>query len=228
MAGAEVRVFGSLEELSRAAADEFCRLAEAKPFRVALSGGSTPKRLYEMLAARPLDWSRVEVFWGDERVVPADDPRTNHRVAHEALLSKVKGAKVRRIAGTAREYEETLKKTFGAEPVFDLILLGMGADGHTASLFPGTGAIEVADRWVIESEAPVEPRERVTLTAPVLNRAANVMILVSGAEKAEVLAEVLEGPEDVNRLPAQLLRRAAGKVAWFVEKEAAAKLGRGA
>ena len=228
-----IRQFDNLDELSRAAAGEFIRLAREAiaargRFMVVLSGGSTPRRLYELLAEHSFaDWNKVEFFWGDERAVPPDHKDSNYRMAREAILDRlaVPEANIHRIEAervtVARDYEAVIARAFGVEPggeppAFDLVLLGMGADGHTASLFPHTEALRETLRWVVQNVSG----RRITLTPRILNQAAHVIFLVAGAEKARVLAEVLEGPSDPERLPAQLIRPAT----WFVDHAAGAKL----
>jgi len=212
-------------------------LAERGSFRVALAGGSTPRKLYALLVDAAVDWSRVEVFFGDERCVAPDHADSNFRMAREALLAHVALPRenVHRIPAeeadprrAARLYESELRAAFGCGPDdvprFDLVLLGMGADGHTASLFPGTSALEertalVAANWVEKLASA-----RVTLTWRALNAARQVLFLVAGADKAAALREVLEGPSDVQRLPAQGVRPEAGQLVWLVDRAAAARL----
>jgi 6-phosphogluconolactonase len=242
-----VRVLADPETVARAAAGEFVRLAR-KPhakggaFRVALSGGSTPRRTYEILAEAPfrdmVDWRRVHFFWGDERCVPPDHPDSNYRMALEALLSRVPAApaRIHRIEAeradadtAAREYQHEIARVFGVTedaptPAFDLILLGLGPDGHTASLFPGTAALREVERRVVANFVPKLGARRMTFTYPLLNRAAHLVFLSTGAEKSGILAEVLEGPEDLERLPAQGVKPSAGTLTWIVDAGAAAKL----
>ncbi len=243
-----IRRCADAEAVSRTAAEEFVRLAREATaargrFTVALSGGSTPRRLYQLLAEAPfreqVDWPRVEFFWGDERSVPPDHKDSNYRTAKEALLSKlaVPPGRVHRMQAersdrdsAAREYQEESARVFGVSPegeppAFDLVLLGMGPDGHTASLFPGTAALQETKRWVVANHVPQMNTDRLTMTAPILNRAAQVLFLVAGGDKAERLAEVLDGPADVERLPSQLLRGARGRVVWLVDEAAARRLG---
>ncbi len=191
--------------------------------RFALAGGSTPRRAYERLSrVEDLPWDKVEVFFGDERCVPPDDAQSNYRMAQEALLGSISPApRVRRIEGelgaqaAARRYEEALDR----RPL-DLVLLGMGEDGHTASLFPGDGAIGVADRWVASATSPKPPVARVTLTLPALTAARCVIFAVSGAAKAERLEEVFrERREARPRLPAARVR--GPQVRWLVDTAAA-------
>lgn len=206
---------------------------------MALSGGSTPRNLYALLANDralrvAVPWEKTHFFWGDERHVPPDHADSNYRMAHEAMLSKVPvpPANVHRIQGeqwdagqAAEAYERTLREYFriaaGQFPCFDLVLLGMGPDGHTASLFPGTTALReqvhlVTANWVEKFNA-----YRITLTPPVLNRAACVLFLVSGEEKAETLRAVLQGEEQPDRFPAQLIHPTGGSLVWLVDRAAA-------
>jgi 6-phosphogluconolactonase len=243
----EIRQFGDLEELSEAAAGEFCRiacqsLAERRRFTVVLTGGSTPRGLYELLTTDryrgQVAWDRVEVFWGDERAVPPDHRDSNYGMARAILLEPlaVPGAHVHRIEGERKDlgaaalaYEREIARVFrvlpgGPPPAFDLVLLGMGADGHTASLFPDTDASGETLRWVVSQYVPAIAANRVTMTPPILNAARHVLFLVAGAAKAEALALVLEGVRDPHHLPAQMIEPASGVLMWFVDRAAAAKL----
>ena len=233
--------------MSRAAAQDFVDLARAAiaergRFCVALSGGSTPRRMYELLVAGPrwaqLDWRRVEFFWGDERAVPPEHPDSNYGMAAAVLLDKLGIApeRVHRIAGelpdpaeAAARYQDELARVFatapdGPPPIFDLILLGMGPDGHTASLFPYGQALAERTRWAVGYTVARLGKPRITLTPPVLNRAAEVRLLVTGADKAGVLREALEGPREPERLPVQLVVPEAGRLVWLVDRAAAASL----
>ncbi|MEW6385980.1 MAG: 6-phosphogluconolactonase [Thermodesulfobacteriota bacterium] len=237
-----IQVYPDLESLSRAAADAFVRrVREVLEVRdrvsLALSGGHTPRRTYELLAQPEfrdeIDWKRVHVFWGDERCVPPEDPRSNARLAREALLDHVPlpAGNVHPIwcgaspeAGAA-QYAARLKDFFaGRTPRFDLMLLGLGADGHTASLFPGSEALKERSRWTAVVKVPQEEFCRVTLTFPLINQAALIAVLVAGADKAETLKEVLKGPREPQRLPARLLSPLTGELRWLVDREAAARL----
>ncbi len=207
-------------------------VAERGAFRLALAGGSTPRRLYSLLAASPwrdrIAWPRVHVFWGDERCVPPDDPASNYRLAREAFLAHVPvpRAQVHRMRGeadpplAAREYAAVL----GEEPL-DLALLGMGADGHTASLFPDTPDLRTETRRVIMTRSSVAPFARISLTVPVFNAAGAVMFLVAGREKAGRVAEVL-GQIAAARplLPAALVQPESGAWEWFLDDDAAREL----
>jgi len=239
---AEVRLFASLETLLQEAAEEFVELAQAAVrakdlFAVALSGGSTPRGLYGLLAASPFQervpWSKIHFFWGDERHVPPDHPDSNYRMAHEAMLSKVPvlAQNIHRIPAekeakrAAADYEEALREFFrlggGQWPRFDLILLGMGPDGHTASLFPHTDALQEQARLVAAPWIEKLSGFRITLTPPVLNRAACVIFIATGAEKAEVLRQVIQGSYQPELYPAQLVRPASGRLLWLVDRESA-------
>ena len=224
---------------------------------VMLSGGSTPRAVHARLAeddlAGRVEWGRVHVFWGDERCVPPDHPDSNYRMARETLLERVPipGENIRRIRGeigpaqAALEYERVMRGFFDQAherhpasrpayarrhpPSFDLILLGMGDDGHTASLFPGTAALRETTRWAaaVEHMQPPPPLvARVTITPVVLNAAAHVAFIVSGAAKAERLRQVLSDPYQPDLLPAQIVRPAGGQVTWLVDEPAAAGLGK--
>lgn len=239
-----IEIHADAESLSGAAADLFVEEARKAAagrgrFAVVLSGGETPRRTYALLARPPrrnrVPWERVHVFWGDERCVPPADPRSNERLAREVLLDHVplpaEQIHPLRCAAdpgqAAARYESLLRDFFGKEPPrFDLVFLGLGENGHTASLFPHTAVLAEQVRWAAEVYVSEQNLYRVTLTAPFLNRAAALAVfLVAGAGKAEILREVLEGPAAPRRLPAQLIRPAAGEVRWLVEREAARLVG---
>ena len=226
------------EQLAEAAARAFVEraaeaIAERGRFAVAFAGGSTPKATYEILArdhAEQVDWPNVHVFFGDERTVPPDHGDSNYRMARGALLDRVPVGSVHRMRGelppdeAAASYERELKEFFGGElPVLDLVMLGIGEDGHTASLFPETSALEVTDRLVVANPVPRLETTRLTLTAPVLNAAREVLFLVAGGGKAGALAEILEGDADPRTYPAKLVRPPGGP-AWMVDQAAASKL----
>ncbi len=248
----DLEVLPSVESLTKRAAQHFVALAAAAiddhgRFAVALSGGTTPKQLYACLAAPEwlacVLWPQVDVFWGDERCVPPAHPASNYRTAREALLEHVAvdPERVHRIHGedepdaAASAYEHELRAAF-ATPAgpprldsgarFDHVLLGMGDDGHTASLFPHSPALHETARWAIAGAAKAEPRRRVTLTLPVLNAAADVTFLVAGRVKAPALARVLEGRRDPDDLPAQLIAPQNGHLHWLVDADAASQLRR--
>jgi len=237
---AGVEIFPDPEALSRAAATltlDRAReaLASRARFLWALSGGSTPRRTYELLAHTPLreemEWSRVEVFWGDERCVPPEDPRSNYRLAREALLDRVPIPEGQIHPMTchsdpweaARRYEALLRRRFLAPGSgFDLVFLGLGADGHTASLFPGH--LPPAGVWVAVVTRPGEDFPRLTLTPEVLNRSRLVVFLVAGRDKAPALQAALTAAPDPSLAPARLLTPPHGEVRWLVDREAAALL----
>lgn len=241
----ERRVLADQETLAgEAAAWTAKRLTENSggDVRVVLAGGSTPKRLYQVLAEEPyvrrIDWSRVHFFWGDERSVGPEHPESNYRMAYEALLSRIDipERNIHRMRGeagdlpsAALDYEEEIRRHFDVRrgsppPRFDVVLLGMGTDGHTASLFPGTCALTEKDRWVVANAVPRLGTDRLTMTTVLLNRAAEILFLVSGGDKAETLAEVLDGPLRPEALPAQLIRPTSGRCFWWVDQSAAARL----
>lgn len=246
-----VRVLPDVAAVQRAAAEEFTQRTEAAVRAraaafVTLSGGSTPRGLHTLLAdpAEPfrtrVPWARLHVFWGDERPVPPDHPDSNYRMAHDTLLRHVAvpPAQVHRIAGedpdparAAERYARELREVFAAPgrleagwPRFDLVILGMGADGHTASLFPGTDAVHEATRLVVALWVAKLGSHRITLTPPVLNAADAVVFLVTGGDKAETLAAVLEGPWQPDVYPSQVIRPRAGAPIWLVDRAAAARL----
>lgn len=244
----EVSIFDEAEEVARAAAVRFVEAARDAiqaegRFSVALSGGSTPRRVYQLLASdefrERVDWARTHIFFGDERCVPPDDADSNYRMADEALLARVPvpARNVHRIMGegdavaNARLYEDELQTFFAGMrwPRFSLVLLGMGDDGHTASLFPGSQALAEQRAWVVANWVEKLNAYRITLTVPAINGAARVIFIVTGAGKAERLRMVLRGVESDSDLqheplPSQLIRPAAGMLEWLVDREAAARL----
>ena len=240
-----VSVYDNLDAVAHAAADLLVRLqADDRPqehFNIALSGGSTPRAFHRVLVAPPyreqVDWESMQYFWGDERFVPPDDPESNYRMARETLLTEapVTADQVHRVptergdpAMVAELYEADIRRDMnmlpGQFPRFDLILLGMGPDGHCASLFPHTEALHVRDRLVTANFVPKLNANRITFTVPVINNAAAVVFLVAGADKADALAAVLEGPHDPETYPSQLIAPEHGAVHWLVDLAAAAKL----
>jgi len=240
---AELKVFDDVSALMRAAADEIANLAgqavaERGRFAWALSGGSTPRDLFRLLASGEyrdrMPWNAIHFFWGDERHVPPDHPDSNFRMAREAMLDAVPvpPGNVHRVpaeepdaARAATEYEETLRSFFhlgeGEWPRFDLILLGLGKDGHTASLFPGGDAVNERERLVVAPWVAAQKTFRVTFTPPVLNHARRAMFLAAGGDKAEALHAVLEGAREPERYPAQVVE---GNVSWWVDRAAASLL----
>jgi 6-phosphogluconolactonase len=243
----EVRILADASSIAQTAAAEFLEAArqavsEKGSFSVALAGGSTPKALYGLLATNPLlqakvPWSKIQFFFGDERHVPPEDAESNFRMAEEAMLSKapvdprqvhrIKGEK-RNAAQAAEEYEQDLRASFRLEagqfPRFDLVLLGMGPEGHTASLFPGTKALKEERRLVVSNWVGKFYTDRITFTPPVLNNASRVIFMVHGEEKAPALKAVLEGPYEPEQLPAQIIQPKQGKVLWLVDPSAASML----
>lgn len=236
----------SAQDVARRAAELFVeRNQQARAsgrFTVALSGGSTPRAFHTLLAAPPyrdnVDWSITQFYWGDERCVAPDDPESNFRMARETLLDNapIREAQIHRIhtelddpAEAASLYADELRREFrltpGSLPRFDLIFLGMGPDGHTASLFPHTAALSVKDRLVVANYVPKLSTWRITLTASVLNAAATVAFLVAGPDKADALAAVLAGPPNPEEYPSQLVAPTNGDLLWVVDDAAAAKLG---
>jgi 6-phosphogluconolactonase len=202
-----------------------------------LAGGSTPKAMYGVLAreyAGRIDWSRVHIFFGDERPVPPDHDDSNYKLASETLLDHVPIRSVHRMRGelppdeAATAYEKELRTFFGAEgvPRFDLILLGLGRDGHTASLFPETSALEVHDRLVVANPVLKLDTTRITLTVPVINAARAVVFLVAGEDKAEAIEKILEEGADPRAYPASLIQP-AGELEWMLDQSAASLLDKG-
>jgi 6-phosphogluconolactonase len=231
----EIVVLPDPAAVARAAADRFVALSRSAiaaqgRFAVALSGGSTPRLLYEQLVTQPIEWPQVHVFWGDERCVPPDHPDSNYGLAQRALLSCVAlpAQNVHRLKGeldpmeAAQEYAAELCAFFGTQPRFDLILLGLGRDAHTASLFPGTPALREQQRWVVAHCVDHLQADRLTLTPPVLNLAAHVIFLITGSDKAAALHSVWYDPYDPDRLPAQIVMPTAGRVSWLVDQAARA------
>ena len=229
-----IDVYESRERLAEAAARLFVERARraidaSGRFAVALAGGSTPASAYELLAAGhrdALDWGRVHFFFGDERGVPPDHEDSNYRMAEGALLSHVRPGSVHRMRGelppaeAAALYDGELREFFGGAPVFDLVMLGIGEDGHTASLFPRTPALDVKDRFAVENPVEKLGTTRITLTVPAINASRHAVFLVGGEGKAEALKEILEGNADPRDYPAKLVRPAGG-VTWMVDRAAA-------
>jgi 6-phosphogluconolactonase len=240
--GPDFRVRPNLDVLSREVARAIQRrveesLAVQEQCAVVLAGGQTPRRLYAELAGvyrDSLPWPRVHVFLSDERYVPWDDPRSNYRLVRESLLDHVPipagnvhpmRTDLPNAGDAALAHERVLRAFFpDGRPRFDLMLLGMGADGHTASLFPGSAALREQARWVLAVLGPAEPRLRLTLTLPVLNGAAEVFFLVAGSEKAPALGQVLAGPPGAD-YPAAAVRPEGGRAVWWIDEAAAAFLG---
>jgi 6-phosphogluconolactonase len=240
-----IEALATAADLFHAAAEEFVRAARTAigaqgRFTVALSGGSTPKALYSLLATNyaGFAWNRIFLFFGDERHVPPTDPESNYRMVNESLITKIAipAENIFRVpaenpdaAAAASEYEAQLRRFFelksGEFPRFDLILLGLGPDGHTASLFPDSPALNEESRLVVANWVAKFNAHRITFTFPVLNRAAEVMFLASGADKAEMVRQVLEG-KNTPPLPSQRVQPSDGKLLWMLDEAAAAKLTR--
>jgi 6-phosphogluconolactonase len=241
------KVWETPEEMAFAAAQLFASSIEKAVktrgiARLAISGGSTPKAMFKLLAdpAQPflmtIPWDKLHLYWVDERCVGPDDPESNYGVARDLLLTKVPipESNVYRMEGeldpeeAASRYESVLRNSMkleGAEsPAFDLVALGMGPDGHTASLFPHTAGLDEIGRLVIANHVAQKDTWRITLTWPVINQATEVAFELDGAGKADVLAEVLTGPRDIERLPSQLIRPSSGKLLFLLDEAAAAKL----
>jgi 6-phosphogluconolactonase len=236
-----VTVVRNPQELAAASADHVVAvLADALErhgrANVALAGGSTPRAMNALLAAPPrrdaVDWSRVVFWFGDERCVAPDDPESNYRMNRETLLDPlgIPPDRIHRMRGesdppsAAADYDAILLRELGEQPRLDLIILGMGADGHTASLFPGTIKAIDKSKHAVAHYVPQLDRWRITLTARAINESSNVAITVSGAEKADALHAVLDGPRQTDVYPAQLVRPRNGDLYWFVDEAAAAKL----
>jgi len=240
---ARVQILSDLEAVSRQAAEMFvnisrrCIRSQGK-FSVALSGGVTPIRLYALLGAWPyhdqVPWQQVHFFWVDERCVPKEHEESNFRIVFNTLLSKIEVSdeNIHRIKGEgepkagADEYEMDLKKFFGLSrlPAFDLIILGMGGDGHTASLFPGSKALEETARLAVPVYMKKPKWNRITLTVPVLNNAFQILFLVAGRSKADVLGEIFGEGENRKRFPGGIIRPIHGSTTWLVDQEAAGRL----
>ena len=241
----DIRILTTPQELFAAAAEDVVRaaaesVAQRGRFMIALSGGSTPRSLFQLLATNAratFPWDQTLFFWSDERHVPPDDPESNYRMANEAMLSKIPVApgNVFRVpaenpdaAAAASAYEQTLRKAFSVDgdrvPQFDLILLGMGPDGHTASLFPETTGLQEKSKLVIANWVEKFKTHRITFTLPLLNSARSVMFLVSGTDKAPALKEVLQGSASGDQYPAKLIQPDPGSLIWLVDRAAASGL----
>lgn len=237
--GAAELLVRAAEEIAHAAGEAICMNGE---FLLCLAGGSTPAGAYELLATRfrlSIDWKEVQFYWGDERCVAPDDPASNFAMARRAMLDALglRPEQVHRMRGeappeeAARDYEAVMRETFGLGagefPRFDLLLLGLGDNCHTASLFPGNPSIHERRRLCVPVEVadPEHPR-RLTLTPPVINCAARVMFLVTGEKKAHAVSQVLEGAHDPDHAPAQIVAPADGVVTWLLDRAAASQLRR--
>lgn len=237
-----IKIFKDAEQLSTAGAELFVQTAkqaiqERGRFTVALTGGSSPVKLYKLLAkphyAEQIDWHQVFIFWGDERWVPLDDEKSNAKMAFETLLNHLPIPKDQIFPmwkdevtpkDFAKEYTQTLRQQLGAPMRFDLILLGMGDDGHTASLFPGTAVLKEESIAVKAYFLAPQEMYRITLTAPLINQARKVAFIVYGSNKAHALHEVLAGNEDSSTYPTQLIHPVNGETWWLLDSAAASKL----
>ena len=242
----EVSIYHDPQDLTKAAAEHVIHQASLamnlrKKFSMALAGGSTPKSLYALLASPEyrarLDWEKVEFFWGDERHVPPDHTDSNYRMAYEAMLKPlhIPETRIHRIQGeladaqeAANQYEKLLRNSFESSnssiPRLDLVLLGMGPDGHTASLFPGSEAVHESTRLVVAPWVEKFRTFRITMTPGLINHAFQVTFLISGAEKSEVLRAVKEGPFQPDVLPSQVIKPTSGHLTWLLDREAARHL----
>lgn len=236
----DLRICEDIDDLSRRAAEAVASaindaIRTNGRCSIALAGGNTPRPTYELLASRfneRIPWTRVHVFWGDERFVPAGDPRRNDTMARKALLDRVPcpppnihgvPAEATTAVEAAAQYEAALRNHFSTEwPVFDLVILGLGEDGHTASLFPGSPAVEERTRWAVAVEVPADPPVRISLTLPVFNHASLTYFLVTGPNKAPALGLVLDR-KNGERWPAARIHP-SGRVVWWVDREAARAL----
>ena len=243
--GSRLAVYHDREALSLAAArliaEEARRAAEARDrFDLLLSGGETPGRTYQLLGEEPIrstvPWQAVQVFWGDERYCPHDHPLSNFGMVRRLLLERVPLAEAqihpvpydKNPHESARKYQRLLQGYFhGSSPRFDLVLLGLGEDGHTASLFPGTAVLKEQSRWVCEVYVAEQDIYRITVTAPLVNQARTVAFLVSGSAKAAILHQVLHGMYDPQQIPAQLIFPSEGRLLWLADRDAACLLPEG-
>lgn len=236
-----IAIYADIDTLSHEAAQYIVRIANESiaahgRFTIALSGGTTPTRLYGLLGSEPyssqIDWKLVHIFWGDERCVAPDSPDSNYHMAQEVLLSKIAIPKlqVHRMPAdqsdrdaASQKYTDEMRSIFGTNdiPDFDLIQLGMGPEGHTASLFPHQASLHEIQRLVMPVSVPKPPPDRLTFTPPLLNAARNVLFLVTGSDKADALQAVLEGEYQPDEYPAQIVRPPNGEVVWMVDKDVA-------
>jgi len=236
-----IAIYPDIATLSHDAAQHIVRIANESiatygRFTMALSGGTTPRKTYELLGSEPysrqINWTLVHIFWGDERSVPPESPDSNYRMAHEILLSKIPipAVQVHRMLANepnrdaaSQEYVEEMQRVFATDdiPSFDLIQLGMGPEGHTASLFPHQEALHEERRLVMPVSVPKPPPDRLTFTPPLLNAARNILFLVTGSDKADALHAVLEGPYQPDEYPTQIVRPPNGEVVWMVDTAAA-------
>ena len=237
-----IQIYPNYEQLSLAAATCFSErsqqsIAKHGYFSVVLSGGMTPKRTYELLAGPPfrdtITWENVYVFWGDERCVPPNDPNSNEHMAHQALLDHVPIPPTQvypmrclsddDVCSAVVDYDIKIQTFFqGRTPQFDFVFLGLGENGHTASLFPRQGILNEKNKTVVPVFSAQQSRHRITMTASLINQGQYICFLVSGLQKAEILPQVLYGPHDPQSLPAQLIQPVKGELLWLVDQDAAA------
>ena len=242
----QIRRVSDSQEIALVAAQTIVQIAQDTIKRhdrltIALAGGSTPKGLYHLLASdafrSQIPWEKIHIFWGDERHVPPDHPESNYRMAQETLLSQIPlpphhihriHSELPNASEAAEQYEQEIKECFQVKsqeiPRFDVILLGMGPDGHTASLFPGTAAVHETERFVVAPWVEKFKTYRMTLTPPVLNEASQIIFLVSGSDKSETLQEVLEGDFQPDTHPVQIVRPIQGEVLWLIDEAASGSL----
>ncbi len=243
----QIASYPDTDTLSRDAAQYIVRLANESiishgRFTLALSGGTTPKKLYGLLGDEPyrsqIDWTKVDIFWSDERCVPADSEDSNYLLAQQVLLSKIPiaASQIHRMPADRADrdaasaaYTDEMRRVFATDniPNFDLIQLGMGPEGHTASLFPHQPSLHEQQRLVMPVIVPKPPPPRLTFTPPILNAARNVLFLVTGSEKADAIQAVLEGAYNPDEYPAQIVRPTNGEVVWMLDQGAASKLTKG-
>ena len=239
-----ISIYTDTDTLSRDAADYIVRLANEAivshgRFTIALSGGTTPRKLYGMLGDEPyrsqIDWALVDIFWSDERCVPPDSEESNYWLAQQVLLGKVPvpASQIHRMPAdepdrdaASQSYTDEMRRVFATDgiPNFDLLQLGMGPEGHTASLFPHQASLHEQQRLVMPVSVPKPPPPRLTFTPPILNAARNVLFLVTGDDKADAIHAVLEGDDNPDEYPAQIVRPTNGEVVWMLDTKAASKL----
>jgi 6-phosphogluconolactonase len=239
-----IAIYPDLDTISQQAAAYIARIAREAivthgRFTLALSGGNTPKKLYGLLATEPyrsqIDWQLVDIFWSDERCVPPDDPESNYYMAQEVMLSRISipVAQVHRMPADRPDrdaaslaYTRDMQRVFGTDgiPDFDLMQLGMGPEGHTASLFPHQPSLRETQRLVMPVSVPKPPPDRLTFTPPILNAAHHVLFLATGADKVDALHAVIEGADNPEEYPAQIVRPPNGEVTWMVDSAIAQKI----
>jgi 6-phosphogluconolactonase len=239
-----IAIYPDIDTISQHAAAYIMHIARESivtrgRFTIALSGGNTPRKLYGLLASEPynsqIDWQLVDIFWSDERCVPPDDPESNYFMAHEVLLSRISipvdqvhrmpADQLNRDAASLT-YTREMQRVFSTNgiPDFDLLQLGMGPEGHTASLFPHQPSLYERERLVMPVTVPKPPPDRLTFTPPILNAARHVLFLATGADKADALRAVIEGPDNPDEYPAQIVRPPNGEVTWMVDSAIAQKI----